>query len=310
MYPPVCRFGLLLLVIATAFGGEGMGIGPALVLIDDVRPGEVIDLGAKGLRYSVQNQSAVEQLFNLEVVTPGAYSLKAFEAGYEPLPDASWLTLEQSSLTVPPKSLAASGVTLHIPDAPEYWNRHYVIYVEAGVGQKVALGATLRVRARLLIETAVQANDAAPKGSVIVVTPGRIDLTPIASSGWQGQATVRNQGPQATFDVLTLAAVYPAPVADRRPRFFPGHVVALPDEGQVSVDVTSFTLKTGEQQKLNVTSAAAAVVGDNPVDAVRFIGRRALSTAGDDVREVGGQRYDRIELLRLRHPLKETAKAP
>lgn len=306
---------LLILAVATSRAGEGMGIGPALVLIDDVRPGAVIDLGAKGLRYLVQNQGAVERVFALEIATPQAYSLKAFEAGYEPLPDASWLTLEHTTLTAPPRDTASSGLTLRIPDAPEHWNRHYVVYIEAGAGEKVALGATLRVRARLLIETAVRDDDAAPATSLIAVTPGRVTMAPsgvsgvAAAGGWQGEATVRNQGPAATFDVLTLAELYPGALADRHPRYFPGHVAALADDGKVTVAVREFTLATGESQVLKLTTAAGVTPTDKPLDAVRFIARRALGE-GDDVRVANGRRYDRIELLRLRHGVAEAATAP
>lgn len=302
---------LLVLAAATMRAGEGMGIGPALVLIDDVRPGAVIDLGAKGLRYIAQNQSAAEKIFALEVVAPPVYSLKAFEAGYEPLPDASWLTLEHTSLTVPPKANGTTGLTLRIPDEPQYWNRHYVVYIEAGAGEKVALGATLRVRARLLIETAVRDDEAAPANSLIAVTPGRVAMARGAAGGWQGQATVRNQGPAATFDVLTLAELYPGALADRHPRYFPGHAVALADDATVVVDVREFTLATGERQVLKLTTAAGVTPMDKPIDAVRFIARRATGE-GDDVRVANGRRYDRIELLRLRHAptVTEAATAP
>lgn len=309
MLSSIHRLTLLLLALSVVRAGEGIGIGPALVLVDDVRPGAVIDLGAKGLRYLVQNQGAVEQRFTLEVATPQAYSLKAFEAGYEPLPDASWLTLEHTALTAPPRGSADSGLTLRIPDAPEQWNRHYVVYIEAGVGEKVALGATLRVRARLLIETAVRDDDAAPATSVIAVTPGRVGMMATAGGGWQGQATVRNQGPPATFDVLTLAELYPGALADRHPRFIPGHVVAIADDAQVQVDVREFTLATGERQVLKLTTAAGVTPADRAIDAVRFIARRAPPEA-TDVREANGRRYDRIELLRLRHAPPVTEATP
>lgn len=299
---------VLLLAAGLARAGEGMGVGPALVVIDDVTPGAVIDLGKKGLRYIAQNQGGVEKVLGFEITRPATYSIKEFEPGYEPLPDASWLTLEHTSLTVPPRSDGTSGVTIHIPDAPEYWNRHYVAYVEVGEGGKVALGATLRVRARLLIETAVRDEDAAPPTSIIAVTPGRVSLTR-EQQGWRGQAKIRNQGPPATFDVLTLAEIYPGAFADRHHRYYPGHVRAIADDALVKTDVTEFTLARGESRVLMVHSALGATPTDKAIDAVRFIARRAIAEAGD-VREAKGRRYDRIELLRLRHPVPETAPAP
>lgn len=307
MTATIHRFGLLLLTLTMATAGESLGISPAIALIDNVQPGAVIDLGAKGLRYAVHNQGGPEQSFVMETVSP-PYSLKAFEAGFEPLPDAAWLTVQEPTLTAPANGTAASGVILRIPDAPEHWNRHYVVYVEVGVGKKVALGATLKVRARLLIETATRAEDVAAATTIIAITPGRIDMTVDPGKGWRGSATVRNQGPAATFDVLTMAMVYPDTIADRRARFFPGYVTAM-DEQQVSVDVSSFTLANGEQRSVTVSTASAAMVADKPLDAVRFIGRRAQAEA-TDVREVNGQRYDRIEMLRVRHQVQEPAKAP
>jgi hypothetical protein len=307
----ILQRGLALLLTAVlAPAGEGMGVGPALVLIDDVTPGAVIDLGKKGLRYIAQNQSEVEKILNMEISKPGTYSIKEFEPGYEPLPNASWLTLEQTSLTVPPRSDGTSGVTIHIPDAPEHWNRHYVAYVEVGEGGKVALGATLRVRARLLIETAVRDEDAAAPTTEIAVTPGRISLIR-DQQGWRGQAKIRNQGPLATFDVLTLAEIYPGALADRHQRYYPGHVSAIADDALVKTDVTEFTLASGESRVVTVQSALRETPTEKSIDAVRFIARRAPAEA-TNVREAKGRRYDRIELLRVRHSpaAKETAPTP
>lgn len=289
----------LLFTAILAPAGEGMGVGPALVLIDDVTPGAAIDLGKKGLRYIAQNQAGVEKILDMEAARPGNYSMKEYEPGYEPLPDASWLKLEYTSLTVPPRSELTSGLTIHIPDAPEHWNRHYVAYVELGEGGKMALGATLRVRARLLIETAVRDQDTAGPTSLIAVTPGRVGLAH-GPQGWNGQAKVRNQGPPATFDVLTLADIYPGPGADRHRRYYPGQVSAITDDALVKTDVTEFTLASGESRILTVHSALGEMPTDKAIDAVRFIARRAL-TDGTDVREAKGRRYDRMELLRLRH---------
>jgi len=301
--------GLALLLTAVLTpAGEGMGVGPALVLIDDVTPGAVIDLGKKGLRYIAQNQAGVEKILKMEITRPATYAIKEFEPGYEPLPDASWLTLEHTSLTVPPRSDGTSGVTIHIPDLPEHWNRHYVAYVEVGEGGQVALGATLRVRARLLIETAVRDEEAAAPTSLIAVTPGRVSLIR-EQQGWRGQAKIRNQGPPAMFDVLTLAEIYPGALADRHRRYYPEHVSAIADDALVKTDVTEFTLASGESRVLTVQSALGETPTEKPIDAVRFIARRAI-TEGTDVREAKGRRYDRIELLRLRHPTKETATTP
>jgi hypothetical protein len=68
-------------------------------------------------------------------------------------------------------------------------------------------------------------------------------------------------------------------------------------------------LASGEQRSVKVFTTSAVTVVDKPVDVVRFIGRRAPVDA-TDVREVNGQRYDRIELLRLRHNVQETVQAP
>jgi hypothetical protein len=186
-----------------------------------------------------------------------------------------------------------------IPDAPEHWNRHYVVYVEVGEGGKVALGATLRVRARLLIETAVRNEDAAAPTTEIAVTPGRVSLTR-EQQGWRGQAKIRNQGPSATFDVLTLSDIYPGALADRHQRFYPGHVNAIMNDALVTTDATQFTLASGESLTLFVNSLLGEPSDGKSVDAVRFIARRAAPEA-TDVREANGQRYDRIELLRIRH---------
>jgi hypothetical protein len=283
----------------------GIGIAPGIILIEDAPLGMKLDLGAQGLTVQVSNGGAQAETFELKAIVPGPDEIQAYEAGYEPLPDPAWVRLEHAQVEVPAHGTARAGITLDFPDRPELANRHFMLYIEAGPKATASLGAVLRVRARAMIETAVDAHPGATSHpAAIAVAPGRIDMARAADGGWSGEVAVANHGEQpATFDLLTLRQAYGAGDEDRRTRFFGSGQTALVDADWAVPDSAGFTLAPGATRTVQLRAKPPrALKPDEQVDEVLFLARRA----GPDVpaqrrRRLNGVDYDRGELLRLRY---------
>jgi hypothetical protein len=231
------------------------------------------------------------------------YSLSSFECGFEYLPDASWVSVAPAQLEIPAGEQRLGQVTLTIPDRPEHWNRHYVICVETGMPVRTALGASLRMQARILVETAAKdvAPTVGPRGA-LGVAPSRIVMQTGKDKTWSGTAKVISGAEQeATYDVLTIGQVYPPALADRHVRFFSSNVTAQTQSPWATCQPASFTLAPGAIQQLTCrTQTTRPLNAKERVDEVFFIARRAFATTeAKHIREAAGQRYDRMELVRL-----------
>ncbi len=283
--------------------GSGLAIAPGLAFVENVVPGKPLDLAVNGLPITVFNKSAGVLTAELVFSDYQPYSLASFECGYEYLPDKSWVTVTPLTQDIPGGEQRTGSVVLNIPDRPECWNRHYVVCVETGIPVRTALGATLRMQARILVETAAkdQPANVGLRGE-LGVTPSRISMVTGTDHSWSGNATVMSSAnAEATYDVLSIGQVYPPALADRHSRFFGTNVTAQTARPWAAVEPSSFSLAAGATQRLTCTAKPERQPnGQERIDEVFFIARRALPTTdAKHCREVSGQRYDRMELLRL-----------
>lgn len=283
--------------------GSGLAIAPGLAFVENVVPGKSLDLAVSGLPITVFNKSAGVLTAELVFSDYQPYSLASFECGFEYLPDKSWVTVTPQTQDIPGGEKRIGSVVLTIPDRPECWNRHYVVCVETGVPVRTALGATLRMQARILVETAAkdQPANVGPRGE-LGVTPSRISMVTDSDRTWSGTATVMSAASvDATYDVLSIGQVYPPALADRHSRFFGTNVTAQTARPWAIIEPSSFTLTAGATQRLTCTAKSERQPnGQERIDEVFFIARRALPTAdAKHCREVNGHSYDRMELLRL-----------
>jgi hypothetical protein len=298
---------------ALAAGDSGMGISPGIVLIEDAPVGTRLDLGAQGLRIAVRNGSDEAMGVTVSVSAPAATHIREFEAGYEPIPDPGWVHLEHSELTIPAHGTGTTGVIVDIPDRPELMNRHFMVFVETGPSIHAGLGAVLRVRARLMVETTIDPHPHITEhAAAIAVSPGRVAMERRADGTWSGQTEVVNHGSEtASYDVLTLSQAYGAGEEDRRDRFVGGRQTALTRESWVVPDSTSFVLEPGAARTIHWTGTPARPLrADERVDEVLFIARRAAPGTPPALRRsFHGADYDRTELVRLRYAAPEPSPA-
>ncbi|MBA3938600.1 MAG: hypothetical protein H0X38_14190 [Planctomycetes bacterium] len=306
--------GFFAATTASAAEGGGLGISPGIILIEDAPPGVKLDLGAQGLNIQVSNDAGTEMDFDLVAIVPGPDEIGAYEAGYEPLPDASWVHIEHEHVTVPAHGTAHSGITLDIPARAELANRHFMLYVEAGPKPTAALGAVLRVRARVLLETATDAHPGALEHAAgIALAPGRVEMVPHGDGGWSGEVEITNHADHpATYDLLTLRQVYGAGEEERRDRFFGARQTGLLDQDWAIPDTASFTLAPGATRLLHLAAKPArALKADEQVDEVLFLARRAgPGIPAKQRRRLAGADYERSELIRLRYSAPPAATKP
>jgi hypothetical protein len=284
-------------------GEGGLGISPGIILIEDAPVGTSLDLGARGLRISMTNGSAQEQVFGLTVVAPKPDEIRTYEAGFEPIPNVSWVHLGKSELTVAGHGGGSAGVTLDIPDRPELYNRHFMAFVDGGPWVKDQIGTVLHVRTRILLETAVSdGNEGLEHGGEIAVAPSRVNMQSGTGGIWSGQVRIRNNSTQeATYDLLTLQQAYGVGLENRRARFFGSGQTGLINQDWATSDAATFTLAPGAVHIVHVSAKPKrALKANERVDEVLFVARRAAEgLPAAQRRHLDDKDYARCELIRL-----------
>jgi len=300
---------LLLAVHAVALAGEtGLAIGPALILVRDVPIGRPFSLGeAAKVRFTLSNQSDVEATYGVQAVTPEGYAFSGFEKGYEPVPDISWFTLDREEVTIPARGKVEVDLTISIPDRPELRNRHWIVCIDAGQPKKKMMGAALRLRARIMLETVSSADAvdvaASPHAAEIAVTPGAVLMQPQADGRWTGEVRVRNNtAAAADFAILPVQEVYAGKLAKAH-RYFSRADIMVLDQRWALPDTPTFALATGAATTVHFAAAAVPALKPGEIrEEVVLVSRRLR---GEAIPErsftLGDATFERMELVRLRY---------
>lgn len=74
----------------------------------------------------VKNESPRQIKLKLEVLIPEESEV---QEGYEAIPDAKWITLEEDMFTVEPGGEAETDVIIHVPDNEEYLGRKFHVFI-------------------------------------------------------------------------------------------------------------------------------------------------------------------------------------
>ena len=133
------RSGLILTVLCLSFlvaPLPAIEMGPGMFMLQDVPPGREVNLRKiGGVLFTVYNRSDQAQDYTLSCKRPGLGGLPTWEKGYEEIPNAAWCYLEETTVTVPPKSEKQVGLIVNIPDEPENWNRKFMLAVILSSGK-------------------------------------------------------------------------------------------------------------------------------------------------------------------------------
>jgi hypothetical protein len=282
-------------------GESGLALGPALILVREVPPGRPFTLHeAAQVRFHIENNSDEAGEFEVLCHIPIDAGIRSHEVGYEAPPQAAWFTLDKRLIQLAAHAKEEFDLQITIPDLPEHYNRHWMLYIEAGRASHTGIGATLRLRARVMLDTLVRegVGDAIGRTGLLGIDPGTAQMH-VTNGVWQGQARVRNNTKEpATYDVLRLDQVLLNDQADKRARYFDHAAMATRTAWARPVEQT-LTLAPGEERVVHFTTDATAAL-TAAVEEVLFFAHRAPAGAeSKNCREFLGRLYDSAGLVRL-----------
>jgi hypothetical protein len=311
---PLALAAIALAAAPAATAGEsGLALGPALILVRDVPPGRSFTVHeAAKVRFQLTNNSDQQGDFEVVCSLPIDAGMRSHEIGYEAPPDASWFTLDKRVVTLAPHAQEDFDLRVAIPDLPEHHNRHWMIYIDAGRARQTGIGATLRLRARVMLETRVKEGigEALSRTGPLGLDPSTVMMRS-SDGAWQGQVRLRNNTAQAAvYDLLRIDQAIPPDQADIRARYFDHAAMATRTPWGRPVE-PSVTLAPGEERIVRFTAQVEAASLTAPIEEVVFIARRAPEGADPQrCREFMKRLYDHAGLVRLRFVTPAVGAAP
>lgn len=241
--------------------GGGFGIGPGMVMVEQVQPGaDEFDVEAKtGVVFEVANGTDKEQHFTVSARTAKS-CLGSWEMGYDDIPDVAWLRLDKTELDVPANSRAKVKLYLKIPDQPEHYNRKWMAVVACSPGKPAKGGSSvgLMVAARVQIETVVKVDASGKHEGPMGLTPSGWMVSEAPVGGiWAKTVKVRNNTKdEHTYTVKRIADLEKNPA--KFDRYHGNGFVAVTKESWTKAGEESFTVKPGEEHPLRVTVTVPA----------------------------------------------------
>jgi hypothetical protein len=151
---------LLLSILVCTQSAEAGGLSTTFgeVVIENLKIGQTYSVRQlANIPLTVLNMADRSVKLKMDVLRPQESELKK---GYEPIPDTSWVSLEQDFFTIEPKGKAATDVFISIPDDERYLGRKYHVWIWSHtVGGMIGLG----LKSRLLFTVSTQKGEPAGK---------------------------------------------------------------------------------------------------------------------------------------------------
>ena len=217
----------------------GMTISPGLFLLQGIPPGQPVDLAAvAGFHFVVPNTEPKETTYNVISAKPIEGGILQWEAGYEEIPDPSWCRLEPRVFTIAPQKQAEIGLTIDIPDRPEFYNRRFVVAIVLAEGADPGIGVGLALAARIMIETIP---DPTKGGNALATIPAIVNVR--GTPGQTVLATTRivnRTGADRVLHPHRLSEIVRDPL--RRPRYASTGFEFLAETSWLTPGFTAMTL--------------------------------------------------------------------
>jgi hypothetical protein len=244
-------------VLSAGEASGGFGIGPGMVLIENIKPGDGdVDVAGKtGFTFEVLNDTNEKQLFNVSSRMPKT-TISSWELGYESVSDPSWLILDKKEIEVAAKSKGNVKMTLKVPDKAEYYNRKWMGIVACAPGAaKIEGGSSvgLVVASRVQIET-LSRDDVEPAGGDIGLAPSSWMMSDAKSGdSWRKVFKIRNNTKEDhTYMLKRIGDVEKD--EKRHARYYGQNFIAVEKDfwGAIKDADKPFALKPGETKELSV----------------------------------------------------------
>ena len=262
------RLVLSLLVVCFGLLGQrswALSLGPALFMVQNVVPGQPLDVRkSSGVVFTINNSGDQEGTFSLSCYKPVEGGVMAWECGDDEIPDASWCKLDKNEMVIPAQSKAEVGLTIAIPDKPEYYDCKLVVVVVLKPGKLAGSGVGLSVAARVQIETASSDNAEAGKGVPLAATPCVTQLTGKPGELLERTVFLRNNTTRVLECVTQKLEDCYADKTSRYQRYTTFGYKALEQTTWLQEKEQRFSLKPGEKReyKLKVQIPSSAQPGE------------------------------------------------
>jgi hypothetical protein len=265
----------LMLCAASAWSvdaGTGFGIGPGMVLVENLKPGaEKVDVFGGTGSFVVYNGTDKSQVFTIAVKKVSSV-LGSWELGYRDIPDISWCSLDKEEIEVDSKSEGKVNLFVKVPDKPEYYNQKWMVVVCCSPGKSKASGVVgLQVASRVQLETLAEPVSKEIFGDTALVPS--ITEMPETQPGtsWTALAKFTNNAKEEhTYSLKRIGDVEKENTHHER-YYGKGCTPVLKDEW-IELD-KPFALKAGETKALamKVNVPAAATRGKSYEELVFFV---------------------------------------
>ncbi|MDD5657212.1 MAG: hypothetical protein PHF00_08150 [Elusimicrobia bacterium] len=135
-----------LLAAAPAQARIGLALRFGDVVIEGAAPGKTYNLREQvGLPFGVENRSDVEMEVVVEALIPNQHEIAA---GYEAVPDPTWIKVVPERMTIGARAKAYFELLLTVPDDPALKGKHFqvIIYAHTGPAGLYAIGVRNKLR--------------------------------------------------------------------------------------------------------------------------------------------------------------------
>jgi hypothetical protein len=282
-HPPPRRRLILAALCLTAMpmSLHALSMGPGMFMVQDVPPGREVDVRKLGgMVFTVFNKTDKDQDYNLACKRPAQGGLAVWEKGYEEIPDPAWCRLEETVFTIPPRSEKTVGVIINIPDAPENYNRKFMLAVVLQGGKAVGTSIGLAVACRIQIETVVNDRLGSGTGAPLATVPGTISFSGKPGAKISGPVLLRNNtSEKLEATIERVSQVYDDP--ERQVRYVSNGFLTKPEPWLAPQTVT-FALDAGAANLMYFTGTipTTAVAGKSYEELAFF---HAKSAFGKDI---------------------------
>jgi hypothetical protein len=251
---------------------QGIPLGEK-VMLADVSPATVVTIG---------NRTDEERAFTIRIVNPAEAGARAWERGYESLPEPAWVRVEPATIVIPAQSIGKVRLITDFPKQDELAGRKFVagLLLRPTVEEGVSIG----LMGRILVELEPGKGRS---GSAIALDKPVIEVGPVAP-GTSATATVtitNTTNKPVAYRTGTIATTIGLP--DTYARFATGGYGLVTDTTWTTPDPATFTLAAGQSIGLTVATGVPAGTPNGAYEDLVFIESIDGAPTGND-REPGG----------------------
>jgi hypothetical protein len=184
------------LVSLLASAAHAMAVAPSIAAVPRILPGTCENITTtRSIGLYIENDQPRAQAYILRCTTPSKAGLATWEAGFEEMPETSWVRLHDARVDLEPFAAAYVAIQIEIPDDAENYNRKWVAAVTVSEEKTGPVAVSLQVVSRLLIETVPSLDvEGMEYGDKLAVCPATVTIAGPPGATFSARALLRNNG--------------------------------------------------------------------------------------------------------------------